>query len=107
MAKVDETTELVEKVDVKKDKKEIKKQAKELKRAAKESKKISKENEKLKKLDKMVFTKSVNYEEVLTNPGIVTINYNDETTIQIIVSFDGVICYLGFIRRDMERISTF
>ena len=39
----------------------------------------------------MVFTKSVNYEEILTNPGTVTINYNDETTIQIIVSFDGVL----------------
>ncbi|MGN1338652.1 MAG: hypothetical protein ACI4WW_09300 [Candidatus Coprovivens sp.] len=53
MAKVDETTEVVEKVEVKKDKKEIKKQAKEIKKAAKESKKKTKENEKLKKLDKM------------------------------------------------------
>ena len=48
-------------------------------------------NSLLKELDKMVFTKSVNYEEILTNPGTVTINYNDETTIQIIVSFDGVL----------------
>ena len=56
MAKVDETTEVVEKeekVEVKKDKKEIKKKAKEIKKAAKESKKKTKENEKLKKLDKM------------------------------------------------------
>lgn len=45
-------------------------------------------NSLLKKLDKMVFTKNVNYEEIHTNPGTVTINYNDETTIQIIVSFD-------------------
>ena len=60
MAKVDETTEVVEKeekVEVKKDKKdkkEIRKQAKEIKKAAKESKKKTKENEKLKKLDRLI-----------------------------------------------------
>ena len=45
----------------------------------------------LKELDKMIFTKSVNREEILTTPGTVTVTYSDETTIQIIVSFDGVL----------------
>ena len=45
----------------------------------------------LNELDKMVFTKSINREEIFTTPGTVNITYNDETTIQIIVSFDGVL----------------
>lgn len=45
----------------------------------------------LKELDKMIFTKSINQEDIVTTPGTVTITYNDETTIQIIVSFDGVL----------------
>ena len=39
----------------------------------------------------MIFTKSINREDIVTTPGTVTITYNDETTIQIIVSFDGVL----------------
>lgn len=48
-------------------------------------------NSLLNELDKMVFTKSINREDIFTTPGTVTITYNDETTIQIIVSFDGVL----------------
>jgi hypothetical protein len=94
MAKVDETTELVEKVDVKKDKKEIKKQAKELKRAAKESKKISKENEKLKKLDKMEAKELKKKKKEKKKGGVLkTVFISFFSTILVCLAIVGIIYY--------------
>ena len=94
MAKVDETEELVEKVDVKKDKKEIKKQAKELKRAAKESKKISKENEKLKKLDKMEAKELKKKKKEKKKGGVLkTVFISFFSTILVCLAIVGIIYY--------------
>lgn len=100
MAKVDETTEVVEKEEKvelkkdKKDKKEIKKQAKEIKKAAKESKKKTKENEKLKKLDKMEAKELKKKKKEKKKGGVLkTVFISFFSTILICLAIVGVIYY--------------
>ena len=48
-------------------------------------------NSLLRELDKIEYTKSVTRDSIFTMPGTVTINYNDDTSTSIIISFDGVL----------------